>query len=492
MKLILGGPGTGKTTELLNRVEDELGRGVPPDRIALLTFTRKAAEEARDRAAVKFSLDPKALPYFRTVHSLSFQQLGLLPEEVMRTSDYSELGKSLGLRFDSLDGDFGLPTGHARGTKIAFIEQLARIQNVSVDEVCEAADIWEVRRYRDALAAYKTARGIIDFTDMINEFCASDVMPALDVLFVDEAQDLTPLHWRAIRKLIKVSKRVYIAGDDDQAIYNWAGAAVDEFLGLEAERTVLPVSHRLPRTVFSLVNHIASQIRVRYPKDWRPRDAEGSIRRYARMDDVMITDGTWLMLSRHNYMLDPFVTMLRRLGLPFIYQGKSSVHTPTVRAVIAWEKLRRGEELGSTQVKQIYAKLKPKLLETERPPLRLDDREKYNADRLMADWGLRATPDWMTAINMTDAEREYLRALRRHGESLTNSPRIKVSSIHAAKGGEADNVVMMPDMSFTAHRGLIRNRDSECRVFFVGASRAMHNLHLLYPSGARYFPHLRA
>ena len=56
-KIILGPPGTGKTHTLLNRVEEELARGTPPDRIAFLAFTKKAATEARDRAMKKFKLE---------------------------------------------------------------------------------------------------------------------------------------------------------------------------------------------------------------------------------------------------------------------------------------------------------------------------------------------------------------------------------------------------------------------------------------------------
>ena len=68
--IVLGPPGTGKTTTLLSLTEKFLEEGVPPHRIGYLAFTRKAANEALDRAVERFGLDKNELLYFRTIHSL--------------------------------------------------------------------------------------------------------------------------------------------------------------------------------------------------------------------------------------------------------------------------------------------------------------------------------------------------------------------------------------------------------------------------------------
>ena len=87
--IILGPPGTGKTTTLLNLVDDFMKAGVDPKRIGYFSFTRKAAHEAASRAAEKFNLDEKQdLIYFRTLHSLAFRMLGLNKERVMKKEDY--------------------------------------------------------------------------------------------------------------------------------------------------------------------------------------------------------------------------------------------------------------------------------------------------------------------------------------------------------------------------------------------------------------------
>jgi superfamily I DNA/RNA helicase len=90
-ELILGPPGTGKTTTLLNIVDDYLKKKTPPDRIGFVSFTKKAVGEAVTRATTRFNLSKRQLSYFRTLHSLAFYQLGLRTSEVMQWSHYKDL-----------------------------------------------------------------------------------------------------------------------------------------------------------------------------------------------------------------------------------------------------------------------------------------------------------------------------------------------------------------------------------------------------------------
>ncbi len=95
---IFGPPGTGKTTTLLNMVDEALENGTSPHRIAFLAFTRKAANEAKERAAERFGLDPKKdLVHFRTLHSLALTMTDIRPEQVMQEDNYKELSKKMGI-----------------------------------------------------------------------------------------------------------------------------------------------------------------------------------------------------------------------------------------------------------------------------------------------------------------------------------------------------------------------------------------------------------
>src|SRR6266576_5046293 len=95
--IFLGPQGTGKTTKLLDIMAALLDDAFPSQEIAFITFTRKAANEAKSRAVERFKIHPDNLPWFRTLHSLAFHQLGMNRGEVMGIGDYLNLARELGL-----------------------------------------------------------------------------------------------------------------------------------------------------------------------------------------------------------------------------------------------------------------------------------------------------------------------------------------------------------------------------------------------------------
>ena len=106
----------------------------------------------------------------------------------------------------------------------------------------------------------------------------------------------------------------------------------------------------------------------------------------------------------------------------------------------------------------------------------------YGIDQLIKDYGLLMKLDWFEAfIDCSTDRKEYIRAMRRNGESLKDNPRIQLSTIHSVKGGEEDNVVILPDLTMNTQKSYERNHDDENRLFYVGATRAKEHLHVVRP-----------
>ena len=95
MHIVLGPPGTGKTTTLLKLVEKHLKQGTPPDKIGYFAFTKRAAQEAIQRACSAFNIEKRDLPYFRTLHSLAFLQGGFKQSQIMKGKEYTNISEWL-------------------------------------------------------------------------------------------------------------------------------------------------------------------------------------------------------------------------------------------------------------------------------------------------------------------------------------------------------------------------------------------------------------
>ena len=93
---IYGPPGTGKTFRLIRRVKAYQRKGVPLHKIGYFAFTKKAAQEARERIGVS----EKKVPYFQTIHAFCYHLLGLKEEDIIQPYHYEDLGKKLNIFLD--------------------------------------------------------------------------------------------------------------------------------------------------------------------------------------------------------------------------------------------------------------------------------------------------------------------------------------------------------------------------------------------------------
>ena len=489
-QVILGPPGTGKTSTLLGLIEDELESGTEPERIGFFTFTKKAVNEGKERAMHRFSITNKQLPFFRTLHSLAFRQLGLTRESVVSNSDIYDLNEKLNLKLTGrTTSDDGHLFGMTHDDRLAFIENLARMRDIPLKEqwheVEDAVGWFELERFARGLKLFKEDRLLVDYTDMLQNFLVDGDVPVLDVMFVDEAQDLSPLQWAVVRKLAEKAKKIYVAGDDDQAIYRWAGADVEYLIKNSTDAMVLKQSYRVPSSVHKVASQCIGQVGSRIYKEWKPRTDEGLVRWEATIEQVNMDQGEWLVLARTNYLLEGVDEYCRNEGWFFEVKGRPSISEAKVRAVIYWERLRKGQTVTLAECANIlkYIKVKtPKkldLLDTDLV-LQYEDLKSHFPDLPDGHWY-----DVFTLLSPKDIS--YIRAMLRRGEKITKQPRIRLSTIHAAKGGEATNVVLLTDITTRVYKNYQQNPDEENRVFYVGITRTKENLYLIEPKTTKCY-----
>lgn len=449
--------------------------------------------EAKSRACSQFGLHEDELPYFRTLHSFAFKELGIESSRLMTPDHYTELGKVLKLKFGAVDDEFGLMSDqYERGSQYYYLEQQARLRQMDLKAMClkDGRQSYQyVDHYRRSLNVYKERRNLMDYTDILEVWCAKLHQLPLKVLIVDEAQDLSALQWKLIHKMEEGIPHVYYAGDDDQAIYHWAGADIQHFLNLEAKRTVLPVSYRLPRRVFARCDKIAKRIRSRYSKEWAPSDRDGQVSMVAVPETAPLGQGEWMVLARSHYQLDGIAYHLKVKGHAFIHKGRSSLDSGEGLAVRSWLHAQNSEHVAMGDLKRIVAKYPRVLLkDAANGVFKQQDDSIIPKEMVLEEYGIDLSLSWDVALALRPSEKIYFRQILSKGISLSDTPKILLSTIHGVKGGECDNVLLIPDMSNAAYEAYIKDPDAESRCFYVGASRAKERLVICQPQSNNYFP----
>ena len=463
---VVGPPGTGKTRRLLNNVQRYTDIGVPISKIGYFAFTRKAANEARDRfLKIRTDLTKKDIKYFQTLHSLAFNRLGLKEENVMQELNYKAIGETCGIQIKYASYETNNWNGiFSSNSEYLTMINLARVRQISVTDQLDRNEHLS-RIERDKLEAiekeinnYKKVYGLIDFTDMIQKFLDKDVVPDLDVIFVDEAQDLSLIQWSMINKIERDTKcDVWIAGDDDQAIFGWAGADVDSFINYEAEEIPLKQSERVPTSIQKMALNVIERIQEnRIDKEYFPKSESGEIFERYKLTDIDMSTGDWLILTRTKSILKSIPTYLKKKGYFFETAQGNSIGKSLYEDTKHWYNLQKKISIPDIHLQRVKERIKG---------------------------SMNLSLKWYDAFNnVSESQITYMRLLLLNNEDPTGTPRIKVSTIHGAKGGEATNVVLFLNETENTVKGArksIAKRDEEYRVWYVGLTRSMKNLYLI-------------
>lgn len=457
-----GPPGTGKTHRLISRAKAYARIGVPLDRIGYFAFTKKAADEAKER----MPFANKKLRYFKTLHALAFECLGMIQEDVMQPYHYEELGKKLNLQVKFYDR-YNKDESFYLGFENTYFQIIQRAFNRNVNlkkefnlEEYDPKDVdWiTLDHINKNLSNYKSKKKIFEFNDMIKNLTDQPKkIPEFDVIFIDEAQDLSPLQWKLYDILKTKAKDIYLAGDDDQAIFAWAGADVSRFIKEPAKEKVLIYSKRISKAVQEQSKvAIGNIVGIKKQKLYYSRNYRGISEEIYNLDEIDLIKGKWLILARTVSKLKKIEEILIEKGLYFESNKGKSIPVTLYRAIKNYERWRKGEELLEEHIKDIKDYI---------------GNVKWNKNK-----------GWFEEFSLAhDDDKEYLVRLFENKENLDEPSRIWISTIHAIKGGEQDNVILCLDLGDKIIKAMNQSQDKadeEHRVWYVAYTRAKNNLYM--------------
>ena len=508
---LFGPPGTGKTYQLLNRIKYFLKKGVQPNRIAYFSFTNKAVDETIDRLkTINQNYDEDTFPYFSTIHSFARQQFAEIPvldpnEDMFQFhSDYGtiKIRAVKGFEEQKILNNWSLRVyDKARNMKQDPIDAYKQQQRkeVRLPQFISIISAYEsFKNYESEPGVFKQDK--LDFTDMIKKFIDDGIVPDLEVLMVDEAQDLTPLQWDLISKLAKQTKIVYLAGDDDQAIYEWNGADVDFFIHFPGKHKILKKSRRIPKTVHMFSKLLMAPAKgYRVEKIFEPKDDEGTVTTYPDIKKITFNNKeTYMILTRIRDVKGEVEKDLKAMGVYYQdVQGVKSFKVEQWQAINSWSKIMNGGSITREEACIMYHYLQKidhgfRSADSSKWSF-AHENQPFNYDELQLRCGLRedkGTWQDMFRIRFSNKEKEYFIKCINNGFNLDFKSNIIVDTMHAVKGGEADNVILLSKANWPSHyeRKNLSEKIKECRVWYVGATRAKKNLHLVNTHHKYHFP----
>ena len=378
--LVLAGAGSGKTRVITHKIGRLIQSGLKPEQIAAITFTNKAAAEMRERAKTLIGKAAKSV-VICTFHALGVRMLrqdgaalGLKPQfSILDSDDVTSILKDAGGSTDAATArqwQWTISRWKNSGLNAAQAEAQA-----SGDEERTIARI--MARYEERLSAYQS----VDFDDLIglplrllqeHEAVRSKWQASLGHVLVDEYQDTNATQYEVLKLLVgKTSEgggRFTAVGDDDQSIYGWRGATLDNLKKLPLDYPNLKVvkleqNYRSTSAILRAANNVIGPNPKLFPKTLFSELGEGEPVRVVDCDSEeheaervvariqsLRAEGTlqaaggqyrewkdFCVLYRANHMAKPFEKAFRKANIPYkVSGGQSFFDRAEIKDLCSW------------------------------------------------------------------------------------------------------------------------------------------------------------
>jgi DNA helicase-2/ATP-dependent DNA helicase PcrA len=441
---IYGPPGSGKTEKLLKIIETlNKQNNISMKDIIYMSFTKKCVNDSKRRMLEK-GYRKKDLVNFKTLHAHCYGLLCLQKNQVMSRRDWKQFSQEIGYNFKGHYGE-GFPNDD---DKYINVYNLFRSNVKTYKKMRHVFNIDSIAYHyiKEDYEHFKIKNLKLDFHDMLI-YCFKAYNKKEDVtfntsfkyVFLDEAQDFTSLQWNTFDSITRNIKNFFIAGDDDQAIYEWGGGDPEAFNRCPGGTFILKKTHRLPKNILELSRAVSCQIKKRQPKKIFSEKPDGKIEFITTYHLLTLNyNQPWLFLSRVNYKLFDIAKLFIDTGILFKLKGKCSIKYKDIKQIF------------------LYAENK----ENEKP--------------------------WYDVFTWKQKKIDYVRKFidrcKKDGISFVNrikeGPFVELDTIHGAKGKECDNVLIFDFLTRNVIRNIELNPDMEFRVLYVAITRAKENLYL--------------
>ena len=376
--LVLAGAGSGKTRVITHKIARLIQSGMAAQHIAAITFTNKAAAEMRERAKLLVGKDAQQV-LICTFHALGVRMLrqdgaalGLKPQfSILDTDDVTSLLKDAGGTTDA-------------ATARQWQWTLSKWKNMGLDSAAAAAQAQNdeeavlariMARYEERLTAYQS----VDFDDLIglplkllrdHPEVRERWQAQMGHVLVDEYQDTNASQYELLKHLVNPARsdaRLTAVGDDDQSIYGWRGATLDNLRRLPQDFAQLKVikleqNYRSTAAILRAANNVIQPNPKLYPKTLFSELGEGepvrvidcdheeheAERVVARIQSLRAGQGTqvgaqwsdFAVLYRANHQARVLEQALRKAQIPYkVSGGQSFFDRAEIRDLCAWLRL---------------------------------------------------------------------------------------------------------------------------------------------------------
>ena len=418
---ILGGPGCGKTTKILQILSNYLKGGVNPDQVLMIGFARATVETLKNRCVDQKLLNEEQAESITTIHKFCLDRIG--KHNILNSSAKSEFRKKFTTdpsnwfmlddpNYDNKDEEPAVWTEkedkklavyydvlnkaqHTYGsiygsfcTNKKFKDERDKVLNYfreSLNDKFKFVHTDQLLYFYNELIRFKDANGFVDFDDMLLKALQPTIdFPNYKVVLVDEVQDLSRLEWQVISKIGRKTEELFLVGDDDQAIYGWKGSNVSIFQKWPCQKQniiKLETSHRLPGKIYDLALNIRSNIKTRLGNEFSCKKRidpkikdEGSINEIVNLqelDSVIKYNSDVIFCSRAKKNCKEYASYLKEKGFIFLEKSqtvddrgklKPSFPEKCQNIIEIWTSLQEGNPIKGIDYRKMVEEIRPEFI----------------------------------------------------------------------------------------------------------------------------------